>query len=438
MEDSNSKINSQISQYSSFFFLNISKEKIKVNFYSFREDLVYKNEYPSNKYINDLKDDFLNKINRESLELNQNTNKDNLKFYVKEKDKFIKLKNDEKIQNIYKREKDKIIDSNKTSTNQEIILKIYVKEDNIYERLSDNMEKYIINNNYLIGRPILNQHKYYLYNKNLDNLSIVKYPKEQRKKHNLKSYSGINSYCNALNNLYIYEGNSDLNFITENNNFYKINLEKNDINIISFKFPNRILHSMIFIPESYIFIVGGKKVKDILIYIIEEKNRKYEKYLHPLPYEILEPSLIYINNKYLYAFENSSLDFHIIRTDLINVKPFEEIQIKNFNYDINQKFFGVGKYGNSILFLGGQMINLFNDSSTKCFIFNYEDETVERCNKEFKPFEFLEKNFIPLQEGVYFQLTEYKEDNKYIPKKVILVEDSENNQDLINHIKKDT
>ena len=438
MEESNSNSDFQYGQYSSLFFNKNPIEKIKVNFYSFSDDLIYDNEYLSDKSIKDLKEDFLNN-NRENIAINQNTTINNLKFYIKDKDKNIKLNNYEKIQNIYKYIKDKNFDSKKTSSFfPNIILKIYVREENIYEKLSDDMVKYVINNTYLIGRPILNQHKYYLYNKNNQNLSVVKYPREQRKQFNLKSYSGINSYCNAQNNLYIYEGNSDLDFTLENNNFYKINLEKNDISIISSKFPNRILHSMIFVPESYIFIVGGKKLKDVLIYTIEKKNKKYEKYCHLLPYEILEPSLIYLNNKYLYAFENSSLDFHILRTDLINVKPFEDMQIKNNKYDMNQKFFGVAKYGNSILFLGGQMLNLFNDSSTKCFIFNYENKTIERCNKEFKPFEFLEKNFIPIQEGIYFQLTEYKEDNKYIPKKVILVEDSENNKDLIRAIKKDT
>ena len=411
------KINKEsYGKYSSLIFNVNSKVKIKVMFYSFKEDLIYNNEYEGNLSIKDLKNNFLDNIDNESIIelLAEKPNKNNLNFYIKENNTFKRLKNDELIKNLYEREKSK--------NNQITNLNIYIREENLYNKLSDNMIKYIISNTYLIGRPILNNHKYYLFNKNNSNLKIIQYPREQRKQLKLKSYSGINSYCNAMNNLYIYEGNSNLNFETENNNFYKINLEKNDITIISSKFPNRILHSMIFIPECYIFIVGGKNVKETLIYIIEENNENYEKYPHPLPYEILEPSLIYINNKYLYVFENSTIDFHILRTDLINVKPFEEVKINNYKYDMNQKFFGVAKYGNSIIFLGGQMINLFNNPSNKCFNFNYEKETVERCNKEFKPFEFLEKIFIPIKEGIYFQLVEYKEDNKYIPKKVVLIE----------------
>ena len=286
------------------------------------------------------------------------------------------------------------------------------------------MEEFIINNTYLIGKPILNNHNYYLYNKKNKELKIIKYPKEQIKKLNLKTYSGISSYCNAVNKLYIYEGNSNLDSIFNNkSNLIQINLINNKIDIISSKFPNRILHSMIFIPNCYLFVIGGKQAKNVIIYTIQENNRNYEEYPHELPYELLEPSLIYINNKYLYAFENSTLNFHILRTDLINAGAWKEIKINNFNYDINQKFFGVVKKRNSILFFGGQMLNLFGNSSKKCFIFDYNKETIERCQTDFKPFEFLEKTFIPIEKGTYFQLAEIKKDNNYIPKRVILKEE---------------
>ena len=305
-------------------------------------------------------------------------------------------------------------------------LKIYVKKENKFSKLSNDMEEFIINNTYLIGRPILNEYKYYLYNKNSKRLEIISYPREQRINLKIKNYLGVSSYCNALNNLYIYEGNNDLSFSREQNNFFKINLITNEINIISSSFPNRILHSMIFIPECYIFVIGGKKTRNVLFYIIQENNRNYEKYPYLLPYEILEPSLIYINNRYLYAFENSTLDFHILSTDLIRVKPFKEIKIKNNKFNINQKFFGVVKFGNSILFYGGQMLNLFNDSSNKCFIFNYKDDTIERNEREFKPFEFIEKSFIPIKRGTFFQIAEFKNENKYIPKKLIFIDPFEN------------
>ena len=82
---------------------------------------------------------------------------------------------------------------------------------------------------------------------------------------------------------------------------------------------------MIFIPEKYIFIIGGKykkESKEVLIYKIKEENYNYEKYPHLLPYELLEPSLIMINNKYLYAFENSKEKFKVVKCNVAEIGHF--------------------------------------------------------------------------------------------------------------------
>ena len=57
------------------------------------------------------------------------------------------------------------------------------------------------------------------------------------------------------------------------------------------------------------------------------------------------------------------------------------------------------------------------------FFFDYNEETIKRCQTDFKPLEFVEKTFIPIEKGTYFQLAEIKNDNKYIPKKVIFREE---------------
>ena len=133
---------------------------------------------------------------------------------------------------------------------------------------------------------------------------------------------------------------------------------------------------MIFVPEKYIFIIGGKYkkelkyLKDVLIYKIKKDNYSYEKYPHLLPYELLEPSLIMVNNKYLYAFENSKEKFNLVKCDISTISPFEDIKIKN-DKQIGQKFFGIVPKitKNRIVFLGGQYINLSNQISPKNFEF---------------------------------------------------------------------
>ena len=428
--------NGNKNNFSSFVFNINNSDKIKMSFYSFEETFLYENEYSIIKLIKDIKEDFLNNCPEENKlkisDVPKDYNNNNFSFYSKEKNKSEELKDNKAIQDFVLNPsgQGKKIDSIDTNTYLEFDnknFKVYVKYKNyLYDEISNNMEEYIQNNIYLIGRPIINEYKYYLYNKTDQKFKIIKYQREKRKKLKIRTFLGIDSYCNAINTLYIYEGNTDFNNETENNNFIKIDLITNNISIISSKFPNRILHSMIFIPKNYIFIIGGKKVKKALVYRIQENNENYEEYPYQIPYEILEPSLIYINNKYLYAFENSSLDFHILRIDLIKATDFEEIKIKNYKYDVNQKFFGLIRNNNSIIFYGGQMLDLFNNKSNKCFFFNYNDEVVERCEKEFKPYEFLEKVFIPIQKNSYFQIAEFKNENKYIPKEVFFNAKSDN------------
>ena len=190
----------------------------------------------------------------------------------------------------------------------------------------------------------------------------------------------------------------------------------NSINLISSKFPKRILHSMIYIPECYIFIIGGKGTKEVLIYKIKENNKLYKKYPYLLPYELLEPSLLYINNKYLYIFENSTFFFKILRFNLNYISPFEIIKLQNKkDIPMNQKFFGVVRNKNSILFLGGQMINLNNEYKKNCFEFHYDTNKLVISKREFKSYDIIEKTFIPLGGDIYIQLIEYKKDSKYEP-----------------------
>jgi hypothetical protein len=419
----NKKIIENLSS-SSFIFEN-SKQQIIVSFYSFNEKLIYENNYSSDKLLEDVIEDFINneKIREKLiklLDITESINVRNINFFFKNKEQYEKIK-DKKISLSLRHSGKSFSDSYLSTSDIQINkFKIYVKYEikRIKFRIPNNIEQYIINKTYLIGRPILNQNDYYLYNKYNNDFKQIRCPSEYKRILNLKPFLVTNAYCNALNNLYIYEGKFDLPS-SSNSKLIRINLINKEITIISSTFPNRILHSMIFIPECYVFIVGGKNVKENIIYEIHANNRNYDIYPKLLPYEILEPSLICINNKYLYAFENSTLNFHILRTDLINVTDFEDIKIKNNKYDINQKFFGVVKDRNSIIFFGGQMLNLFNNQSNKCFAYDYNDDTIERCQKDYIAFEFLEKTFIPLESGKYIQLIEIKNENQYKPKKLI-------------------
>ena len=309
-----------------------------------------------------------------------------------------------------------------------IIIPIY----NAYDALVECIDSVIANTD-LIGKPAINKLKYYVYDKNTKILKLNNLSKEQiniingnknnqkKQKNTLKYFSRKTTYCNAENILFIYEGNNFDEYNNDwqndcyNSNFFSINLKNNEIKLISNEFPKRFLHSMIFIPDKYIFILGGKNALEMLVYFIQKESQDYYIYPHFLPFQLFEPSLITIDNKYLYAFENSGLFFHILRTNFLTISPFEEIQLKNDLSPINQKFFGVVRQKDYILFLGGQMINSENFLSKYEFEFDIYLETLKKRKKNFELLDFCEKTLIPLGNKEYIQIVEELRCNDYIP-----------------------
>jgi len=395
--------------------------KVLASFYSFDDIFIFENQYHSEETIGEIIKDFLEKNSEEILKKKLNIkyfNKNNLSFYVqKDENKFEKIiYYNATISSIFYNIQDTfhLLRSSSTAISNLMFLRIYI----IYKRIeiAEKSDEYIIKKTNLIGKPIFNTFKYYLYNKISKKLRIIKYSMEDIKKSGINCLSTIDSYCNVKNSLYIYQSNSkNSNF----DNFFKIDLLNNKISLISSKFPKRILKSMIYIPKYYIFIIGGKNVKEVIKYNIKIDKENYKKYPYLLPYELIEPSLIFINSKYLYAFENSTLEFHILRADLNYISPFEDIKLANSKYIyMNQKFFGVVKSNNSILFLGGQMINSNKEFINNCYEYDYIDDKLIISKRGFRSFDFVEKTFIPIDNELYMQIAEFKKLNKYEPKVV--------------------
>lgn len=399
---------------------------ILVSFYSLDQILIYEKQYSFDKDIEDIIKELFENVSEEKLKsllkFDKSLNKKNLYFYVKTKDSYEKIDNKRKeiSSYIYNLHDTIMLLYHKSSTaasNNLLNLRIYISIKN--ENISDRIEEYISINTHLIGKPIINKLKYYLYNKYTKELKIIKYSIKDIENLKLNNFSSLDTYCNAKNCLYIYENNSKCDYF-ELNRFYCVNLITNKIHLISSNFPKRILHSMIYIPECYIFIIGGKGTKEVLVYKIKKDNFNYEKYPFLLPNELLEPSLIYLNNKYLYIFENSTLDFKILRINLNFISPFEIIQLENKKKIImNQKFFGVVKNKNSILFLGGQMINSASNPLHNCFEFHFNSNKLVISKRNFQPLNFIEKTLIPIENNIYIQLTESKKQNQYEPEIII-------------------
>ena len=253
----------------------------KIIFFTFKDVLIYENKYLLNTTIKELIEDFLSKVPEnilfEHLNKGKYFNKNEINFFIKE-DIYEKLNVDDKTiadylvnkikdTTLMLMEVEKISSSLRDDTIKNYIRKfhIYIKYKSTYKHLSNNMEEYIINNTLFIGKPIINELGYYIYKKNTSQLKVVRIEEDELK---INFFSRISAYCNANNYLYIYEGtNVASNTFTSrfikkssaflnNNKFIRINLINEEIKIMSIKFPRRILHSMIFVPEKYIFIIG--------------------------------------------------------------------------------------------------------------------------------------------------------------------------------------
>ena len=418
----------------SFNFIN-DKDLAKIYFYTIDEKLLYENNYNINNNIGDAIKDFLKMDNKENYLFTFFVKNNNMNLIDEQKPISFYLTNLQDTLFLIMDHNAGMGNISGITTNESLnkYLKIYVKKSNSFI-IPENIEEHIIKNTELIGKPAINQLKYYVYDKNSKVLKLNILTKKHINIINgsneisqiklnkpIQFFSRKTTYCNAENFLFIYEGNKINDYKKDYQNdycyskFFSINLKNDEINLISNKFPQRYLHSMIFIPEKYIFILGGINSLEMLVYTIQKDNYNYDIYPHYLPFQLLEPSLITVDNKYLYAFENSGIFLHILRIDFLSLSPFEEIKLKNDISPINQKFFGVVKIKHSVLFLGGQMIDSEDILSRNEFEFDIDFEKLKKRKKIFEPLDFCEKTFIPLGNKEYIQIVETLNINDYSP-----------------------
>ena len=251
----------------------------------------------------------------------------------------IKLKDDQIITNININKK--IID----------ILYPYIKDTHNFQniinlsliykglQIPDNIIESYIEKNPFIGSPIFDNPDYFsiiIFKTKNKELKIFNYEQKTCEFPLLSKFNSFTAYCNANGYLYISGGENEQSedfekSVVEYNDFFCIDLnqlylninkynnndnlsdndniltnnltninEKNELNIK--QLPNllepRTWHSMIFVPEKYIFIVGGS-TKSVELYDIEENTLTKDSELNEMRNEC---TLCMVNNSYLYAF----------------------------------------------------------------------------------------------------------------------------------------
>ena len=228
-------------------------------------------------------------------------------------------------------------------------------------------------------------------------------------------FNSFTAYCNAKNCLYFSGGEKEQSYEVEEksaqyNEFISIDLTKlssNNDKLEINQLPNlnvpRTWHSMIFVPNKYIFIVGGSNTKTVELYDMEEKKLTKDSELNE---ERCEATLCLVNNVYLYAFYGFFLhkDYNnsIERCNLLKEeRKWEDIYaVEKSALRFKPSFFAISYFKNDLLLIGGNdageeerydyLYKLENEEDKKDEILDYKFESKEKINI------FKDKFFMPI------------------------------------------
>ena len=358
---------------------------------------------------NEIEKEKIKKVKISIIDLDKNENILNLSFdenlllkdicekinYDKNKDYNLLNENDEEINN-KKEMKIKEIFPNINNIN------LKIKYSGL--EIPQNIKNSYIENTKFIGSLILDNLEYLgISILNISNEKMLTYHYSNEKYKELRKFNLFSAICNGKNNLYISGGENNGSECLSD--FYEINLANvNKENIQMRKLTNliegRTWHSMIYIPNKYIFIVGGIGNKNVELYDIENNIIQKDSELNE---ERSECSLCMVNDIYLYAFCGFLIHQNFInsieRCNLRKqIRKWEMVNYKLENKVIfNPSFFGVGYYKDKILLLGGNENNEEkNDNYIISIGINGNEDSIEdfSSNEQFINV-YREKFFIP-------------------------------------------
>ena len=283
--------------------------------------------------------------------------------------------------------------------------------------ISENVIQAYQENNKIVGSAILdNSETFGIITYESDNNLITPYYYQRNDYPEFIYVNSFTAYCNAKGCLYLSGGEKEQNYEQEidtekYNNFIYINLSElnqRERNLIINKLPNleeaRTWHSMIFVPDKYIFIVGGANNKSVELYDIDKNEISKDSELNEMRCEC---TLCLINNRYLYAFCGFILHEEYSNTiekcDLFKQQRKWELVnplIKN-GLEFKPSFFAISYFQeNELLLIGGNdngegkrfdyLYILSNEENDKDEIVEYELDTKENINI------FKDKFFMPI------------------------------------------
>lgn len=262
--------------------------------------------------------------------------------------------------------------------------------------ISNNVIQYYIDNINIISSPVFPA------DLPSNNLSLILFDKItgmfEVKKIIIKdedinlSVSNFSAYCNMDNKLFISGGMQNETGQNQLSNiFFYIDLKTLEIKRLPNLKENRAWHSMIFVPEKYIFVVSGLGSKTVELYDYENGIIEEDSALNEMRCEC---SCCVVNNMYLFVFcgylENFGFLHSIEKSNLRKKKRKWEV----VNY----------KRENDIFFYPS-FFPLVNDESNQNIIFLGVNEFDSEVNQE----------WVMSYKFKYGAVNEVIEENKTIP-----------------------
>jgi hypothetical protein len=214
----------------------------------------------------------------------------------------------------------------------------------------------------------------------------------------ISMFNDYSSMCNGNNHLFISGGLNP-------KSFFDIDLVSNKIKRIKqdMLFP-KTFHSMIYIPNEYVFIVGGS---DKTVFYYSTVHETFHEWI-PLQYERLEPALCLVNERFLYVFSNmrnkSKITFEY--TDLRGKAEWMIIVPKEkTSLSLNQTFFGCvyNSKNNSVIFFGGSSF----EKNSDLIAYDIQNSELKSTLIPFKETHLNEKTFIPFNDKYSFLIPNF-------------------------------
>ena len=299
-------------------------------------------------------------------------------------------------------------------------LTIYVINKGLY--IPPNIKKAYEEMSPIIGSAVFDDENIFglsVYYRDKDELNT--FYLDKKKDENIQKFNSYSAYCSAKGIFYISGGEADSVSSQggENpepsefyGNFIGIDMTQLESNLNNdngdFVFPikklpslsiERSWHSMIFIPNKYIFIVGGLYTKIVERYDIEKNEIEIDSELKE---KRCEPALCLVNNNYLYAFYGfhpfKDFNNNIERCNLLKKKREWEIIVLSSN--IIASFFGISFYKDNEILLISSKDNVDDDNKNYTVKIGNDEDTPDEIKETVLQFNgvrtFKDKLFYPM------------------------------------------